>query len=170
MIEAILALVGVVVGGTLTSGTTMWIEHMRERRDARVAARLVFEELLTSVTVLRHVLNSQAARALSTGLPMEVWHEHRAVLARTLSGQEWTHMLLVYSQLEYFGYVETSPDDHRPIDDELREDVVHALRRLAKALEDLGRRAGLDLANMERLVLEPPSDPASRADAPAAAS
>src|SRR4051794_23581437 len=43
--EAIFALVGVVVGGLITAGTTYWMERKREDRDVQAAARRVYPDL-----------------------------------------------------------------------------------------------------------------------------
>ncbi len=39
MTEAIFGLAGVVIGGLLSGGVTLWIEQVREVREARAAAR-----------------------------------------------------------------------------------------------------------------------------------
>ena len=56
MTDAVFGLLGVLVGGAITGWTTYALERRRERAAARVAARLVREDLLPGVLLLEDVL------------------------------------------------------------------------------------------------------------------
>src|SRR4051794_25968997 len=100
MTEAIFGLVGVVIGGVLSGGVTLWVERVRERRGARSAARLVHYELIRVVSQLGVALDLRSPLPFVERFPTEAWRELRPVLARTLDTETWGAVLSAYTTLE----------------------------------------------------------------------
>jgi hypothetical protein len=84
--EAVIGLIGAVVGGTLTSGTTLLAEWQRirtSRTDRRSdefkryvqAGRLVEEELSDSVNILYNALETREWWPRGTTLPVDRWDQ-----------------------------------------------------------------------------------------------
>jgi hypothetical protein len=107
---AIFGLLGVIVGGVLSGLVTWRIERLRERQEARAAARLAHVELGDA----RSGFDAYAFRPgpdtmvqLVSLLVDNVWHEQRGVLARVLDPAEWLAVSAAYAQIRWFG----SPGD-----------------------------------------------------------
>lgn len=90
MSEAVIGLVGVVVGGVLTGGTNLALEWRRERRAGRAAARLVHAAL----TDANAFVEASIFQRMWVGDPVEaladdVWSEHRTSLAEAPGFDGW---------------------------------------------------------------------------------
>src|SRR5579884_4178109 len=98
---AIVALVGVVIGGLLTAVLNYVLEARHVFRRARTGARLVQEELAQSSSYLQLVLTSDTWSLVGNPFHTEVWKQYREVLAEGLSPYEWLSVQFAYSQLEH---------------------------------------------------------------------
>jgi hypothetical protein len=85
--EAVFGLVGVLVGSAITWGIEVWRARRTDANEARVAARLVADELLTIDSHRGGLPEFHRQRDLA--LQQEAWVEHRVVLARELTDEDW---------------------------------------------------------------------------------
>lgn len=90
MSQAIVGLIGVVIGGLLTGGVEFALERRRERRSGTAAARLVME----SLDDIDSFIKASLARRAWLGDPSEIlsnaaWSEHRVVLAEAPGFDGW---------------------------------------------------------------------------------
>jgi hypothetical protein len=106
--DAVLPLIGVVIGAVLGGGMTYLLDKRRERRTARAGLRLVVHEL--EATKLRwHSLTeswddeptAENADRLISDLKNRpyataLWKNHQEVLASSLSGDEWEGLADAY--------------------------------------------------------------------------
>lgn len=101
MSAAFIALLGVVIGGLLTAVLNYLLEARRNFLAARMAARLVVEELKPPAIRLRSMLKHDSW--LYDPKPpfgsAAVWTEYRQTLALGLSWYEWSAVSFAYSQL-----------------------------------------------------------------------
>jgi hypothetical protein len=101
---AILGLLGVLVGGLITYWTQRGSERRRERREAKVAARLVLEELKNTEIALEVVKEEPsweiwAAMAELGDLQVSRWKEQQATLAGVASLAQYQAVADAVSQL-----------------------------------------------------------------------
>jgi hypothetical protein len=108
-------LVGAVVGGAVSLGTTLLVERQRSKnaqkadvhRDeitTRLAARLIALELSEIESVLHVVLKQTPFEWPPTPdfhFRTAAWETHAADLAKTLSGADWQVVALPYSSFQY---------------------------------------------------------------------
>lgn len=154
MTEAIFGLLGVVVGGLLSDGMTLWIEHLRVRRDARTATRLVHYELIRAVSLLDVALDLGSPLPFVVSFATEAWSEHRSGLARTLDTSTWDAALSAYSALETVDQTFSGPD-FEPRGGHTEEGVTYvgaAAARVREALDALGRVGGVPSDDHMKLV------------------
>jgi hypothetical protein len=91
--EAIIGLVGVVVGGVLT-GVIQAVQQWRnDRIEARAAARLLSAELSVQDLFLRSGVGDKPP-------PVGAWPQYRAVMARALEDKAWQAVAGAYAELE----------------------------------------------------------------------
>jgi hypothetical protein len=84
-----IGLIGVIVGGLITTAWS-WLAVIRqELSDAMVSARLVYENLIAA----EHRVNGQAV-LLNSG----VWDQNRAALARVLGKQDWIDVSVAFRE------------------------------------------------------------------------
>jgi hypothetical protein len=109
-----IGLVGVIVGGLITT-LWSWLSVVRqELSDGMVAARMVDDDL-ASLDVLR--FQDHAADGSEDDL---IWKHNRAALARVLGRQEWATVSAAYRKY-----------DLRSQDDSLHDDIAAARSALA---------------------------------------
>lgn len=90
MTEAIFGLIGVVVGGLISGGLSLILEWRRERVAARVAARLVREDLLPVSLGIEDVFDGRAWSQRSDRQSRErSWVEHRSRLATVMKYEDY---------------------------------------------------------------------------------
>jgi hypothetical protein len=97
--QAIFGLVGVLVGGGITWGIEWWRERRRMEGEARVAARLVADELMRAHDLFKVIWDESATGSpeLAEGVAgFPLWKEHRAVLARNLGSSDWLKVERAY--------------------------------------------------------------------------
>lgn len=87
MSSALIGLVGVIAGVLVTGGVQAILTSRDRRRDARVAAALIFADLATAREMLDAVLAGDAAAPPASDLYkfLEVWREQRRPLALGVS-------------------------------------------------------------------------------------
>jgi hypothetical protein len=146
MEAAVFGLVGVVLGGLLTAGTQLWLEHRRERRAISRAKRLVSGELLHAILILR----TEADRSDGTWmffddaarvLPTTAWGEHRAHLAELVSEEVWERLVMAYAMLEIDrGRLQRS--DALPPTAPMSDDTIAGLRQTVVELTVLREALG----------------------------
>jgi hypothetical protein len=154
MTEAVLALVGVVVGGLLSAATTLGVERVRERREARAAARLVHYELVQIVSQVELALHVRAVLPLTNPIPTSAWREQQPVLARTFDAQTWRALLSAYSVLSAIAakYGEGRVDPRTPLDEEALTLVRLAIQAVKRAMGALAPLAGVPADGHARMV------------------
>ena len=90
MTEAIFGLIGVVVGGLISGGLSLILEWRKERVAARVAARLVREDLLPVSLMIEDVFGGRAWLQRSDRQSRErSWVEHRSRLATVMKYEDY---------------------------------------------------------------------------------
>lgn len=97
----VLLLVGVVAGGGMNLAVQSTVARLQRRRSVRLAARVVYGELMEYGYV---EINSSDARLFDASHVYAAWREHRAALA-DLGDREWSAieqavMAIVYPELE----------------------------------------------------------------------
>ena len=97
----VLLLVGVVAGGGMNLAVQSTVARLQRRRSVRLAARVVYGELMECGYV---EINSSDARLFDASHVHAAWREHRAALA-DLGDREWSAieqavMAIVYPELE----------------------------------------------------------------------
>lgn len=154
MNEAILPLVGVVIGGTISSATTFGIERVKERRASRASARLVHDELLRASAQLGSALELGGPLPFMDGFATEVWRELRPVMARTLSTTTWGAVLASYAALASLRQSWSGPEvePRSEFTEEGRAEVQQVRQLVRDALDALGRVGGVPSRDHEQLV------------------
>lgn len=98
MTEAIFGLLGVLIGSGITWGIELWRARRGESDQARVAARLVIDEL-RSIANIRTADEPEFKRQKELALRQDAWHTHQPVLARELSYDGWRAVGAAYDAL-----------------------------------------------------------------------
>jgi hypothetical protein len=98
MAEAYFGLAGVLIGSAITWGMELWRARRGDSDQARVAARLVIDEL-RSIANLRTAEEPEFKRQRDLALKQEAWHSQRPVLARELSYEGWRAVGAAYDSL-----------------------------------------------------------------------
>lgn len=90
--EAVIGLIGVIVGAMCAGGVEYLIGWRAERLEARAAARLMMDAL--EVVLFRLTASSSAAlpAIYNFNATIEDWREHRGVLARSLTNEGWAEV------------------------------------------------------------------------------
>lgn len=125
MTEAIFGLVGVLVGSAITWGIEVWRARRTDADEARVAARLVADEL-QSIDNYRTVDLPELRRQRELALQQDAWIKHRVVLARELTDEHWRAVRGAYDALAI------PPRGKRQ-----EEHIVRSYSEAMKALEPL---------------------------------
>jgi hypothetical protein len=98
--EAIIGLVGVVVGGLLTAAVQIFQDWRAERTNSRAAARLLSAELSVQQLILMRRASDQHASPDSDGMPTVTdWPAQRAVMAKVLDDDKWIDVAGAYATL-----------------------------------------------------------------------
>lgn len=97
---AILPLVGVVIGGLLNVAIAAVASRRRLAIEAKVAARLVSDDLLALHGVVSLMLTTGHWHDGGDIGTFANWREHRVTLARVLTRQEWRLLRITFSRME----------------------------------------------------------------------
>jgi hypothetical protein len=159
--------IGVVAGGVVTYATQRGLDGRREQRqrererraeqlaiddaelDTRMAARLVFMDLLAVFTLLR---SSREAKRwwIALGLPTDAWEQHRETLCRALGDQPFRLVGSTFTGVEAWNavckasrrYYWVRP--HLPLKEgapgltDMRDTLIESAARALLALSDVG--------------------------------
>jgi hypothetical protein len=128
MTAAIFGLLGVLVGGVLSSAGDAWLDRRRQLLEGLAAARLVGSEMHGLDVEIRAMtgFRTRGANELST----PVWHEHRTALAGLLASKDWRLISGAY------GMVALAEEVRRSGNEELRDSSVATLSQIASSLAD----------------------------------
>jgi hypothetical protein len=141
--EAIFGLVGVVIGGGLNLAGLWWIERTRDRRTARMAARI----LIPDVIELRSAIRVSGGPAIKwdslTVLPKTHWDEYAEVLARAMDPDDWVMVSNAFTEVEILSNEATLHSYPEELDATWMDSLEDTYRALAKTIEVLRRIAGL---------------------------
>lgn len=104
MSDAVVGLVGVVVGAVVTGGITAVGSWRARRRAARAALRLIHGDLMQGLLLMEEATDSGQWWLPPAELPTTRWERHREALAGSqLSFDEWTTLdatFARYAQIE----------------------------------------------------------------------
>ena len=100
MSAAIFGLLGVLVGGVLSSAGDAWLDRRRQLLEGMAAARLVSSELRTLELEVGWMLKSRSA-AESPHVATLLWDEHRTGLAAVLSFANWQQAARAHTVSEW---------------------------------------------------------------------
>lgn len=159
MSQALIGLVGVVVGAVLSGGVGYLVARRDERRRARASARLLQAELrpvadyLDAVVVGNLELFTGAGRPLLASAlgpllemtPPRLWAEHQALLAWALGTADWYAIASAYErvdQLRSVAETEGAPDTRDAYSGDVVELVSVAIDEVRRGVAALSRLAG----------------------------
>jgi|GEM_PF-2810758 hypothetical protein len=121
-VAAAAALLGVVVGGLLNAGVTVLLRRSEDKRNARVAALLVTEDLMISMLPMLKLKEEQTwapIRAARNFGSRASWEEHRGTLAHSLSTPAFISLSAAFEGLNHAaGAAAERADDARLTDAE----------------------------------------------------
>jgi len=104
MISAVFGLIGVIVGGLITSGFQLYVGWRDERRATKRARQLVAGELLNNSRILRSIalgVHTQALHVVGAIFSTSAWTENRALLADEVSPDLWDRLVIAYVEMKY---------------------------------------------------------------------
>jgi hypothetical protein len=158
--QAVIGLIGVIVGALISGTGTFLLARRQEARQARAAARLLEVELravAADLHLLRESLQASDSHGdLRSGLrlpPQPAWTEHKPLLAAVLTASEWYAVAAAYESIDSLRAASSK--------DELfikgGRDVFHeAVREL---LLDLAEKVQAGAAAVSRLAGNPQPQP-----------
>jgi hypothetical protein len=101
MSEAIFGLAGVVVGGLLTAAVTFLFERRQEKREARVARRVMRSELEEATTAIEDALaGGEWPPGWDNKSWSQSWSTYRGVLAATMDDDDFDKLARAYLHME----------------------------------------------------------------------
>jgi hypothetical protein len=142
MTEAIFGLVGVVIGALIGSVTTVFIEKRKERLAARVAARLVRDELyivavwLEDLLSFEHISEEQFER-IKSRTTTDSWAEQRVHLAAVMSYENFADASMAVGAADRFRHWISTQSAAAGLDDKARAFLKNVLENLRPGLEAL---------------------------------
>lgn len=112
-LPAAFGLLGVVVGGLITAGSTFFLEERREQRqrekeeaasalELKRAARMIEGEFKWARSTARFVVNNKRWPLLPVDpLTLDAWLTFRSVVAPVVSNADWIELLIAASDVAY---------------------------------------------------------------------
>lgn len=143
---ALIGLLGVLVGATISTGATYWLAVRKEAVDAaieknkrstelRTAARLIADELLTGSVAAKTLVEKRRWTDEAIKLPLVAWERHKEVIAREVTYSEWNAIAIAALAVEQFRDF--------PLPSQRGQEASEALAETGKpVLRDI--KAGLD--------------------------
>jgi hypothetical protein len=102
-----IGLAGAVIGGVLTSATTLVVERSRRKRDKqaakqelRQAVRILLEELSRDIAAISHAARMGGTWSAERTLDTHGWESYRDFLAGRLSDRAWMWAATAYSAVD----------------------------------------------------------------------
>jgi hypothetical protein len=136
MTAAIFGLVGVLIGGVLSSAGEAWLDRRRQLLEGIPAARLVSSELRVVDQAIQEITWQKRVQtpAESPDLPVVLWHEHRAALAVVLTFADWERVARPYAVAAWVNEFRSRPSGAELSPGEL-EKINTAATQITKAIE-----------------------------------
>jgi hypothetical protein len=135
-------LIGVVVGVVGTTGTQIFLDGRRERREGNRAKQLVAGELLQAQTIIHAASTHKAILPVADVdwvLPTSAWRENRSRLAGHIDMKLWNQLVLAYTGLEV-ERMRFSGASKIPTELPITPEQIEAFKKMARALGQLGRK------------------------------
>jgi hypothetical protein len=143
LVPAIIGLVGVLVGGVITTGANYWIEERKEEAEAakdkmsranelKTVARLVWNEFSTAHSYATFIIEDK--RRKHREFHLDVWERNKEVLARELPLDVRVKITKAAIVVEKFKELTPDPDSI------VSEGAVEIMKPFVKEIE-LGRDA-----------------------------
>jgi hypothetical protein len=146
---AILSLIGVLVGGFISTGATIVLAIRKERSDAAKEKRQRVAELRKAARLIQYEFTSgsetlasadQAVRGtIDPKRYLQAWWDHKAMLAASLDYPKWTTLAGAAQDIELMAGL---PFDPNRAPESVRGVYDVAGERMRSALEILSRLAG----------------------------
>jgi hypothetical protein len=93
---AVIGLLGVLIGGAITSGITYLGDRNRRHDEQRAAARLVIAEILDDTPTLFQLGQPGGLIPSHRPLAATAWHDEQGTLAKYLSDDQWDKVARFY--------------------------------------------------------------------------
>lgn len=119
-VAAAAALVGVVIGGLLNAGVTVRLRRSNDKRNARVAALLVTEDLMISMPPMLQLKEEQTWRPIRAARHFASrgsWEEHRGTLAHSISTPAFISLSGAFEGLAHAAGAAAEHADGAPLTD-----------------------------------------------------
>jgi hypothetical protein len=138
---AILSLIGVLVGGFVSTGATIVLAIRKERSNAAKEKRRQAAELRKAARLIQYEFTSGASLVSDQATKgtidpkrcLQAWWDHRAMLAANLDYPSWTTLAGAAMDIELMAGL--------PFDERVRDIYMSAGERMRAALEILSRLA-----------------------------
>jgi hypothetical protein len=133
MTAAIFGLVGVVIGALITGGITYVMERLRDRKDGRVARRLLERELRGTLPGLRAwcAVKDTTEPSREALLKFPAWKLYHSGAAREMSDAAWDAVSAAYMEMYV---IRTSTKFAGHLEDDAVARLVAAQAAVDKAL------------------------------------
>jgi hypothetical protein len=142
MTEAIFGLVGVIIGALIGSVTTLFIEKRKERLAARVAARLVRDELYIVAVWVEDLLsfesiNDEQFEGIKSRTSTHSWPEQRVHLAAVMPYKDFADASMAVGAADRFKRWIAARSGAGGLDDKEGTFLKNVLDNLRPGLESL---------------------------------
>lgn len=142
MAEAVFGLIGVIIGGFISSGATLLLERRRERMAARVGARLVREDLLRAALWIEDALGEDRwVHDPALRLEDDAWREQRSHLAAAMDYADYAAVITARQALHRANQWLDGRDGELELNESDRRSFEFWLADLRRGLEVLLRLA-----------------------------
>jgi hypothetical protein len=145
-LPAVFGLLGVVVGGFLTAGSSYLLERSKEKRsqeqELKRAARLILGNLIVLQADVQGAINQAAwpEDSLAT-YASGAWLQYQNVLAGGLSDEAWDNLVLAFlvadSFTRLYQIAVKLPRERRALDKNEIESMALRLETIARSMRDL---------------------------------
>lgn len=138
-VTALFTLCGVIVGVAATTGSQIYLENKREKREAQRARRLVAGEMLQAQMIFRGVSRTTSwppIDNIDAWLPTSAWRENRSRIADAVDADLFDQLVMTYAGIELDRERFVTAAKLVPPSNEMTASEAAALR---KAGYDLGR-------------------------------
>jgi len=122
MSSALIGFIGVIAGAVTTGGFQAYVARRDRKRDARVAAGLVFADLAIAFKALEPLLDGKPPLTASFKRFLETWRDERRALASGVRPSDFHAIALAFKNLEQY-VVDPGADNLEP------SDLVRSLER-----------------------------------------
>jgi hypothetical protein len=149
---ALIGLLGVLVGATISTGATYWLAVRKEAVDVatekakrsselKTAARLIADELLAGSVAAKMLVEKRRWTDESIKLPLVAWERDKGIIAREVSYSEWNAIAIAAMAVEQFRDFAPPGGRGHEASDALAETGKPVLRDIKAGLDALKRYA-----------------------------